>query len=488
MGGTADEQPRAMQPTYDGGYIIAGSTASNDSNVTGNHGGLDFWIVKVSDTGGIQWQKSLGGTGNEEANSIICTPDSGYIVAGYSSSGDGEVTGHHGTTASDYWVVKLDVNGNIQWEKSYGGSGNDVAQSVYTAKEDGYIVAGYSNSADGDVSGNHGGNDYWVVKISDSGTIEWQRSYGGNNDDVAYSIQQTSDDGYIVAGYTGSDTGDITTTHGDFDYWLVKLAPDGTLQWQKTYGGSSMDVALSVQQTVDQGFIIGGNSYSTDGDVTGHHPSTGYQQDGWAVKTDDTGALLWEKSLGGSSDDGINAIIQTSSGNYLVAATTMSSDGDVTGHIGGFDSWVLQLSSTGSILSQKCLGGSNSDEAYAILPTMDSGFVILNSTASMDSEVHGNHGGYDYWLVKLGTPLITTLQTTATQPEIAIRPNPTNNSFFVTGVSPANIRVYNALGNVVAEVWHTNVISVSDLPPGEYIMALLDDQGAMMYRNTVVKL
>ena len=488
MGGSADEQPRAMQPTSDNGYILAGSSRSNDGNVSGNHGGLDCWIVKVSDTGRIQWQKSLGGSGDEEANAILATPDSGYIIAGYSTSNDGNVTGHHGTSANaDYWVAKLDSNGNMQWQKSYGGSGNDVAQSIYPTNDGGYMVAGSSNSVDGDVTGNHGASDYWLVKISGVGAIEWQRSYGGNNDDVAYAVQQTSDEGYIVAGYTSSDTGDITSTHGDFDYWVVKLTPSGNILWQKTYGGSSMDVATCLQQTTDKGYLIGGNSYSEDGDVTGHHPGVTYQQDGWVVKTDDTGGIVWEKSLGGSSDDGINSITWMPGDNFLIAATTMSPDGDVSGHIDSLDSWVLQISSTGSIVSQKCLGGSNADEAFAIFPTADAGFVVLNGTESTDSEVHGNHGGNDYWLVKLGLPPTTGLQPTP-HSHITLAPNPANNSFSVSGTEAANIKVYDALGNVATEVVNSNVVPVGSLSAGQYLVVVTDRNGVVVYRNKVVKL
>jgi hypothetical protein len=489
FGGTADEQAYSMQPAYDSGYVMAGSTRSNDSNVTGNHGGLDCWIVKASDTGSILWQKSLGGSADEEANCIVATEDFGYIIAGYSRSNDGDVTGHHGTTTyADYWVVKLDAFGNIQWQKSYGGSGNDVAQSVFPTKDGGYVVAGYSNSTDGDVTGNHGGYDYWVVKLTYDGAMQWQRSYGGNNDDLAFGVQQTGDEGYILAGYTGSDTGDVSGNHGDIDCWLVRLTPSGNILWQKTYGGSSMDVALSVQITSDNGYIFGGNSYSSDGEVTGHHAGTTYEQDGWVVKTDDTGGIQWQRSLGGSSDDGVNSIIQVVGDNYLVAGTTMSSDGDVTGHIDSLDSWISLLSPTGSILSQKCMGGSGLDEAYAIFPTGDTGFIVMNSTTSNNDEVQGNHGGYDYWLVKLGLPSITTSQATIAQPGINVTPNPATNSFTVGGVNPASIRIYSVLGNIVAEAQDTNIISVSSLTPGEYIMVLLDDQGTMIYRNKVVKM
>ena len=172
----------------------------------------------------IEWQKSLGGTNDENAYSIQQTADGGYIAAGYSKSSNGDVTGNHGFY--DYWVVKLDGAGNIQWQKCLGGTSYDQAFSIQQTADGGYVVAGWSYSNDGDVTGNHGGDDYWVVKLDTAGIIQWQKSLGGTNDDYAQSIQQTADWGYVIAGGSGSNDGDVTGNHGGADYWIVKLAPD----------------------------------------------------------------------------------------------------------------------------------------------------------------------------------------------------------------------------------------------------------------------
>ena len=171
----------------------------------------------------IEWQKSLGGTGSDGATTIQQTADGGYIVAGASISTDGDVTGNHG--GNDYWVVKLNSTGTITWQKCLGGTGDDFASSIQQTIDGGYIVAGYSESTNGDVTGNHGGQDYWVIKLDSTGSITWQKSLGGTSQDYAYAIQQTADGGYIVAGYTTSTDGDVTGNHGDYDYWVVKLSP-----------------------------------------------------------------------------------------------------------------------------------------------------------------------------------------------------------------------------------------------------------------------
>ncbi len=173
-------------------------------------------LILQAQTPVISWQKCFGGSKSEEAKSIQQTSDGGYIVAGYSASTNGAVTENHGD--SDYWVVKLNSTGNISWQKSFGGSYHDEARSIQQTSDGGYIVAGYSESTDGDVTGNHGDSDYWVVKLNSTGNILWQKSLGGSDDDEANSIQQTSDGGYIVAGYSQSTDGDVTGHHGSFIY------------------------------------------------------------------------------------------------------------------------------------------------------------------------------------------------------------------------------------------------------------------------------
>ena len=222
LGGTSWDYAKSIQQTSGGGFIVAGETWSNDGDVSGNHGIVDSWIVKLNSSGDIIWQKCFGGTDDDVAFSIQQTSDGGFIVAGYTSSNDGDVSGNHG--GGDYWVVKLDSSGTIQWQKCLGGTDNDEAKSIQQTSDGGYIVAGETWSNDGDVSGNHGNSDYWVVKLNSSGDIEWQKCLGGTVKDIAKTIQQTSDGGFIVAGYTNSNDGDVSGIHGDYyDFWVVKL-------------------------------------------------------------------------------------------------------------------------------------------------------------------------------------------------------------------------------------------------------------------------
>ncbi|AYN01604.1 T9SS type A sorting domain-containing protein [Chryseobacterium sp. 3008163] len=236
-------------------------------------------------------------------------------------------------------------------EKNLGGTGDDRASSIVQTSDGGYVVAGYAENNNGDVTGNHGGKDYWILKLNtDGGVIFWKKSLGGSHQDLAYSIKQTSDGGYIVAGSAFSNDGDVTGNHGGTDAWIVKLNSDGNIQWQKALGGTKVDEASSIIQTADGGYLAVGNTTSNDGQVIGYHsPSnTGpgeapLSYDYWAVKLSATGSILWQKCLGGSGSDEASSVIQTTDGGYVIAGSSNSNNGDVSGNHGDYDIWVVKL-------------------------------------------------------------------------------------------------------------------------------------------------
>ncbi|MBK9246566.1 MAG: S8 family serine peptidase [Ignavibacteria bacterium] len=399
FGGSGNDIATSVQSTSDGGYIVAGYTNSIDGNVTGNHGGEDCWVLKLNSNGSIQWEKTFGGSGVDRAQSIKQTSDGGYVMAGFTESNDGNVTGNHGQ--GDYWVVKLNSSGDILWQKSMGGSGNDGAGSIQQTNDGGYIVAGISASNNGDVTINHGNTDYWVVKLNSSGTIQWQKSLGGSSEEQEYnSVQQTNDGGYIVAGASSSSDGDVTGNHGGFDYWIVKLNSSGNIQWQNSLGGNGYDFASSIQQTSDGGYIVAGSSELNNGDITGNHGYTDY----WVVKLNSSGTIQWQKSLGGSGYDGAFYIQQTSDGTFVVAGTVNSIDGDVTRNQGDSDSWIVKLTPSGTIIWQKSIGGSSFDAAYTLQQNNNGGYIVGGISGSNNGDVTGNHGGFDFWIVKLKFP------------------------------------------------------------------------------------
>lgn len=398
QGGTKEDYASQIISTADGGFIVAGSSASNDKNVSGHYGisyNYDYWIVKQGIGGNIVWKKSLGGSGNDIAHSIDETKDGGFIIAGYSESTDGDVTGNHGFY--DYWIVKLNVNGDILWQKSFGGSNYDYAESIQETADGGFIVAGYSNSQNGDLNGNNGFDDYWILKLTSTGTIVWQKNFGGSSFDQATSVNQTKDGGYIVAGYSRSNNINVSGNHGLYDYWVIKLDPSGNLTWQKSLGGDLDDLAYSIKETTDGGYIVTGNSFSNNDQVTNNKGGA----DIWTVKLKSNGIIDWQKTYGGSGGDFGKSIAVTDEGGYIISGYSNSADGDIYVNYGKYDYLLLKISSLGVLEWQKDYGGSNDDLAYSIHQISSGGYVVTGNSGSNDKDVSGNLGFTDYWTIKI---------------------------------------------------------------------------------------
>jgi uncharacterized delta-60 repeat protein len=352
-GGIDFDRAFFIQQTSDGGYIAAGYTASDGAGVS------DFWVLKLSLAGVIEWQYTYGGSGDDVAYAVQETSDEGYIIAGYTYS--------FGAGESDYWILKLTSEGVVEWQFTYGGIGDDRAYSIQETSDEGYIVAGYMHFFGVQTS------DIWILKLTSGGDIEWQHIYGGTGDDKAYSVQQTSEGGYIVAGstqYLGAM---------DHDFWVLKLTPAGFFEWQRIYRGYGDDVAYFVQETSDEGYIVAGDTNSF-----------GFKEsEFWVLKLTSIGDIEWERIYGGSDNDYLNCIQETSDGGYVVTGNTYSFGG------GDSDFLVLKLSSTGNIEWQRAYGGSEEDVTYYIQETSDEGYIAAGYTDSFGA------GGSDFLLLKL---------------------------------------------------------------------------------------
>ncbi|MBK6542526.1 MAG: T9SS type A sorting domain-containing protein [Flavobacteriales bacterium] len=483
VGGSGSDYTADVEQTIDGGYIAAGSTHSNNGDVSGNHGGDDLWVVKLDATGALIWQKPLGGSLDDRAYSIEQTSDGGYVAAGYTTSNNGDVTGYHG--GDDMWVVKLDASGTLLWQKALGGSDGDYAQTILRTSDNGYIIAGQTSSNDGDVTGNHGDRDFWIVKLDSAGTVLWQKTFGGTSYDTASSIAFTSDGGYVAAGLTYSINGDVTGNQGENDFWIVKFDDVGTLLWQRTLGGSDVDGAGSILQTADGGYIVAGVTSSADGDVTGNHGG----RDVWVVKLDSTGALSWQRAIGGSGDDSAHGIQLTNDGGYILSGHTTSNDGDVSGNHGNYDTWVMKLDSIGWLEWQKPLGGSDYDVGGGIQQTADGGCVVASFARSSDGEITNSHGGFEGWIVKLGD-IATGAQEMST-PVLTISPNPGNDLIRVSSdkeMCKATITITDAFGRAVAHERMNGTahwLNVGHLPAGLYTLTMRSEQEARSKRLVV---
>lgn len=337
LGGTKTDWARDIKPTLDAGYAVLGYSKSTNGQVSGNHGDFDFWLVKLSKNGMMEWQKTMGGSSEDNGYTVEETPDAGYICSGYSFSSDGDVNGHH--ALDDGWVVKLDAFRNIQWQRSLGGSLSDQIDDVILTTDDGYLLVGYTSSVDGDVTLNHGGQDMWVIKLDRNGNLLWQKSYGGTKDDAGREGVQTADGGFIIVGFSCSKNGDATTNKGGQDLWIIKIDGNGKLMWQHSYGSSKGDYAYTIEAASDGKFLVAGYSGSSNGDAIGNHGNL----DMWLIMIDIQGNLLWQKNLGGTLMDVARSCGEKEDGSILVAGFTKSNDGDVSGQHGGNDGWVASL-------------------------------------------------------------------------------------------------------------------------------------------------
>jgi uncharacterized delta-60 repeat protein len=350
-GGRYRGNANSIRQTRDGGYIVAGYAYT----VGGSYCDCDdFWVLKLNSDGTVSWQKTFGGTFWDEANSIQQTSDGGYIVAGK--------TGSFGVGAYDLWVLKLNNDGCVAWQKRYGGAAK--ANSIQQTTDGGYIVAGSFGA---------GYTDFWVLKVNSDGTVSWQKRYGGASDDYATSIQQTSDGGYVVAGHTESFGA------GGGDFWVLKLNSAGIISWEKTYGGRDYEGAESIQQTSDDGYIVAGVTHSFG---AGNY-------DFWVLKLNSDGTVSWQKTFGGTDYDWANSIQQTTDGGYILAGYAQSFG------VGLYDFWVLKLNSDGTLFWQKRYGGAFWDEASSIQQTSDGGYIVAGKTGSFGA------GAYDLWVLKL---------------------------------------------------------------------------------------
>jgi len=398
LGGSASDQAMSMIPSADGGFVMTGLTTSNDGDVSGYHGGGDTWVCKTDATGKKTWQRTLGGSLMDAGWSVVASGDGGCVMAGYAESYyDGDVVGNHGHT--DAWVVKLNAGGDTVWQSALGGSGDDQVMNIIATTDGGYVVAGQTFSNDGDVSGNHGASDLWIARLDTKGKKVWTKTFGGSDYDFYGLVAATADGGYLLTGSTNSTDGDAAGNHGSSDILVLKLDANGNKVWTKIFGGTAGEAARAILSTPDGGCAVAGFTSSNDGDVSGNHSSS--TTDMWVLKLDNTGKKLWQTTLGGTKDDQAYAITASPDGGYMVAGYSSSKDGDVTVNHGNSDIWVVKLSDNGKKLWQKALGSSGQDWGDYIFATADGGFMVGGFASGNDGDVTGNHGDVDAWMAKI---------------------------------------------------------------------------------------
>jgi hypothetical protein len=480
FGGSDQDFCSGAFQTSDNGYMLFGTIKSNDGDVVFNHGGYEVWTIKADSTGEIEWQNSCCTENHETIHCVIQTADGGFAYCGWSSS---ETVPNY-----DFWIVKLNGEAEMEWQNSYGGSSYDIAASLAQTPDGGYIMAGYSESEDGDVSGNHGLDDYWVVKTDSTGLLQWEKSFGGSGNDRCEIIISLPDSSYAMCGFSSSNNGDVSGNHGNFDFWLVKINEIGDILWQKTYGGSDEDSNItSLLQLEDQGFLITGRTKSNNGDVTFNHGD----QDVWTIKTDSIGEIEWQRTYGGSGYDVSGDIIRTIDGGYLHSATTKSVDGDITQSFGSYDIWMIKINDTGDLQWEKSIGGSDFDVNRSILKISENEFKLAGTTSSNDGYISGNHGDDDLWLADfeiLNTGINDSIFRGC---KISVAPNPAKNYFALTNAPESSVKYSYALMDMSGRLVINGTlqiyekVNIEGIPKGSYIVQIKTGNGLTGYQKLI---
>ncbi len=353
-GGSAPDAAKSMQPTADGGYIVAGGTFSFGA------GSGDVWLIKTDSLGDTAWTRTFGGSELDFGSSVQPTEDGGYVIAGYTES--------FGAGDGDIWLIKTDSDGDTLWARTYGGVGWEDCGSVRQTSDLGYLVIGSTESY------GSGGTDVWLIRTDSLGDTLWTRTYGGTTLDEGYDVLLTSDGGCLVTAFT------LSFGAGSGDAWLLKTDSLGDTLWTRTCGGSGTEYVYSAAMTTGRGYVITGSTESYGGGGL----------DVWLVRVNGSGDTLWTRAFGGTETDEGRSVRQTGDGGYVIAASTESFGA------GSSDVWLIRTDGSGDTLWTCTCGDTGLDEPYAVLQTLDLGFIVAGTTTSTGA------GSYDAWLIKIG--------------------------------------------------------------------------------------
>ena len=402
LGGSKNDAFYSVKRTADGGYITAGYSQSNDFDINfKTNESFDVLVAKFSFNNTLEWQKTFGGAEDDRGAEIVQTLDGGFAVLGFSKSADRDVSANAG--AQDFWLVKLSNNGTLVWEKSFGFSGADYGTTLLETEEGGFLITGVLDvSASGGQGNakttivNHAGGDFWVLKLNQKGELEWSKYYGGSFTDTPLGVVKTADNGFILVGSSDSNDVDIKNNKGSYDFWVIKISSKGVLVWEKSFGGSEIDEARAISASHDGNFIVVGDTRSSDGDVNLNNGAA----DIWMLKISSEGSLIWEKTIGGTSFDAARSISMTQDNGFVITGSSRSSDNGFTNQ-GQNDALILKISSEGDLEWQQTIGGSEIDFLYDAVELNDKTIIAVGESSSSDGDISLNKGFSDGLILKI---------------------------------------------------------------------------------------
>ena len=393
-----------------------------------------MWLIKIDSEGTLLWQKCYGGLGSDGAMRIFENNDNSNYIIGGSFSSDGDISNDPYPNSGDYWIIKIDSIGNIIWDRIVGGPGDEQIWTGTKTSDGGIIAFGNTKAGGGDVANFYGYDDMWMVKLSSVGTKEWDFTIGTSWIDVGKAIIETNDGGYLSGGSSQIEAGGNISCE-PFNYEvqavLMKLDSNRNIEWQQCYGGSSDDDIDGILELSD-GYIFIGNGSSSDGDLVG----SGWHGGGdiWIVKIDFSGNIVWQKCFGGSLGEYSSNIYQTKDGGFVVIGNTQSHDGDVVGNHSinnRYDIWMFKINREGELLWQKCIGGISDETVdFGVLKLSDYKYVIAGTaTYSLSFDVNcdfhsAGSGTGDYWVFQISDTTISIKESQPKLNELKVYPNP----------------------------------------------------------------
>lgn len=431
-------------PTPDYGFILAGSSLSKKTGnkTEDNRGDLDYWVWKMDEKGDLDWQKSLGGSGQDLLKAVVLTNEGGFLLAGFSNSNEGLDKKENSRGQSDFWIIKLNAKGGEEWQKTIGGSGQDDLTAVVRTRDGGFVIGGSSASQPNQTRGgafeqagekttpHYGGLDYWVMKLDKEGKIVWQQSFGGKYNDELRSIALTEDGGFLLGGSSNSpESGNKTQKHlGESDYWIIKLDKDGNEQWQKAIGSSGDDQLYAVHTTKDGHYLLGGNSNSESGEDKRSSNENG--TDFWVVKLDkDNKDILWQETYNIAKVDILTSVVENDDSTILLggyaqgevvkgkgisskakALTPVAKEESTKMKQGTADYAVIKIDAKGEEKWRKDVGSDGEDILKKVVETRDGGYLMAGTSKSpltpeggikATGDKSSGKGGTDFWVVKL---------------------------------------------------------------------------------------
>lgn len=396
-GGSKNDVANAVVKTRDGGAVVLGYTQSINGDITDKtNENFDFWVLKLDAENNIQWSKTFGGTNDDRGNDIIQTNDGGYAVLGYSTSSDQDVSENAGS--QDFWMIKLNANGSISWSKTFGYTGADFGTTLLQTADNSYLITGVLDVTASAGQGNsqrHAGGDIWAIKLSENGELQWSKYFGGSFTDAPFGVVETEDHNFIIAGSSDSGDVDISNNNGSYDFWVLKIASNGSLLWERSFGGSEIDEGRAITTTNDGNFIIVGDTRSADKDVSNNNGAA----DVWVIKMNTDGNLIWEKTIGGTSFDVARSVSKTQDDGFIISGSSRSLDNSFTNQ-GQNDALLLKIDAEGNGVWKQTIGGAEIDFFYDAVQLNDASIIAVGETNSSNGDLTENKGFSDALIIK----------------------------------------------------------------------------------------